>query len=1022
VEFRLLGAVEVRTSQGPLALGPPQRRTVLAALLVDVGRPVPPATIMERVWDEPPPGARRALHAHVARLRHALAGAEEGAPLALRPGGYVLDVPADWVDLHRFRRLIAAARDPGRCGQECCKLLEDALGMWRGAPLGEVPGSWVERVRQGLVCQRIDAAVLLCQTLLQIGDHTRVVDVARELLVDYPLAEPLYAALMTALVAADRPAEALDYYPIAQAALRHALGVEPGPELTRLHAAILRGDPAPLSVGATVPPSMPRAMPTRLARGPRPSMPIPAQLPSDVASFTGRVEQLEWLDRLLAGGADASATAVTIAVITGSAGVGKTALAVHWAHRVAARFPDGQLYVNLRGYDPDQPLPAADALAQLLTGLGVPAQDIPLGLDERAGRYRTALAGRRMLILLDNAGSDEQIRPLLPGAAFCMVLVTSRDALAGLVATHGARRVELDRLPEDDAVELLRRLIGIRVDGDPAAAAALASLCARLPLALRIAAELAVARPRLSLPSLVDDLNDEHRRLDLLTVRGDSRAAIQAVFSWSLRHLPAEAARGFALLGLHPGPDLDDHGAAALIGGALDDARWVLDMLARAHLVEPGAANRYAMHDLLRIFALRLASTSESADVRTAALGRLFDYYLATAAEAMDRLYPAEAHRRPPRSTATTPMPVLTDQDAARAWLESERPAMVAAAGHAVRHGSPAYAVRLSATLFRYLAGGHYAAALALHGYARDGAVQTGDLAGQAQALLGLGAAHMRLGRYHAAADHHRQALDLYRRAGDPAGEARALNNLGNVEDRLGQRDEASAHLRQALALYRKLGDQIGQARALNNLGAFEERVGDYRSAARHHEQALALVRDAGDRSDGAAAHSNLCDVEIRLGHYQRAARHGLRALLLYRQVGNRTGEAWTLDSMGTVFTRLARPSIAIEYHEDALTLFGEAGDRDGEAWALNGLGEAANAKQQPTNALARHRAALTIATETGARAQQARAHAGLGTACRALGDVERAGNHLRQALSLYTSLGMPEADIIRERLAAGSP
>ncbi|HEX8758499.1 MAG TPA: NB-ARC domain-containing protein, partial [Pseudonocardiaceae bacterium] len=378
---------------------------------------------------------------------------------------------------------------------------------------------------------------------------------------------------------------------------------------------------------------------------------VPAQLPADVEVFTGRSQELAELDRLLARTAETTAsarvtsgdsTAVVISAVSGTAGVGKTALALRWAHRVRGQFPDGQLYVNLHGFDPEQPLSAADALAGFLRALGLAGQHIPVEVEERAATYRSLLDGRRILIVLDNASSVEQVRPLLPGAPSCVVVVTSRDSLAGLVARHSARRLDLDLLPLEDAVALLAALIGGRVHAEPDAAATLARLCARLPLALRVAAELAAARPTISLAQLVDELADEQQRLELLDAGGDARTAVRGVFSWSYQHLPATVARAFRLIGLHPGPYFDPYAVAALANTSLDQAQQMADLLARAHLIQAPHPGHYGIHDLLRAYATWLADVEDSTAEQRAGLTRLFDHYLATAAAAMDMLIPAE--------------------------------------------------------------------------------------------------------------------------------------------------------------------------------------------------------------------------------------------------------------------------------------------------------------------------------------------------------------------------------------------
>jgi len=748
---------------------------------------------------------------------------------------------------------------------------------------------------------------------------------------------------------------------------------------------------------------------------------VPAQLPADVHAFTGRTDELNDLDQLLPdavpGGAEGGATAISL--VSGTAGVGKTALAVRWAHRVRQRFPDGQLYLNLRGYDPQQPMTAEEALARLLHALGMPEQDIPVDLDARAGAYRTLLDGRRILIVLDNASSVEQVRPLLPGTSSCLVVVTSRDSLAGLVARHGARRLELDLLPSRDAVDLLHTLIGQRVEGEPKAAAALAAQCARLPLALRVAAELAATRPASPLAELVADLADHQRRLDLLDAAGDPRTAVRGVFSWSYQHLPAGAARVFRWMSLHPGADLDAYAGAALTQISRDHAGQLLELLARAHLVQPTGTGRYGMHDLLCAYARDLTTAEDSSAQQREAMTRLFDYYVGTAAAAMDGLYPAEAHRRPSVSRPRTPAPVLTDPDTARRWLEAERSCLVAIAVSTASHGWPQHAVRLSSLLFSYLDRGHHGEALVIHSRAHDAARQAGDRPGQALALNGLGAVHWRLGRYQSASQYFELALGLFLQVGDRTGEARARANLGMVGERLGRYEQATQYHLGSLALFRAIGDWPGEARALNSLGGVEERLGRYETATEHYQQALLLSRQAGDRPGEADSLNNLGDVEVRLGRYGPAADHQQTALAWYRKLGDRTGQAWALSSLAEVHGHLGRLRPAVEHFEQALDLFRDTGVRDGEAWALNGLGEAAYTATHFTEALAHHTTALTTSVEISVRDQEARAHTGLARAHQTLGDLALAREHYEHALTLYAELGLAEADEIRAQLGS---
>ncbi|MFI6544138.1 tetratricopeptide repeat protein [Streptomyces prunicolor] len=1096
----------------PVDLGPAKRRTVLAALLVDAGRWVPAETLIDRVWGEDPSAqVRGTLYAHIARIRRVLvetgprlSGGDPGGPevpfpepeLVRGPAGYRLDVSPDLVDVHRFRNLVARARPAEGSDAVRVLALREAMGLWQGTPLAGLPGEWAARTRESWLHQYVDAVVGWADAELRVGGHLVVVDALSVLVAEHPLVEPLAVALIRALHAAGRAPEALACYAALHKRLADELGTTPGAEARRAHQAVLSGKAAP--------------RPSSGVGGTGRVKVVPAQLPLDPAGFTGREEELARLEKVL-GASATRPTAVVVSALSGTAGVGKTALAVHWAHRARDRFPDGQLYVNLRGYDPDRPLTAPDALVRFLTALGVSEQDIPPEPDDRAARYRTEVADRRMLIVLDNAATVEQVRPLLPGTGSCAVLVTSRDSLAGLVAREGAQRLDLDLLPADAARTLLRRLIGPRAEAEPDAVDALAAQCARLPLALRVAAELAVTRPGTPLTDLVAELADQQRRLYLLDAEGDPRAAVVTVFSWSLRQLPVEAARTFRLLGLHPGPDLDAHAAAALTDSTVPDARRALEILARAHLVQradtapaptrtptpdargtlhaptrtqpvqradtapaptrtPTADNRraldapphahpvqrvdttpaptgtptpdaggaldaptpthpiqradtarYGMHDLLRAYAARLAVAQDPPEGREAALDRLFDHYLATAAAAMDRLHPAEAHRRPAAPETSTPVPDLSDADAARAWLDTERTCLTAMSAHTAAHGRPAHAIRLSLTLYRHLISGHHTDGLTIHGHARDAARLLADPANEALALLGIGTAHYQLARHEPARRQLQEALTLFRRAGDPTGEARALTNLGLVDERLGRFLPAVEYLEQALLLYRSVGDTSGESIALKNLAHVEGQLGRYDQAADHLQQSLTLLRRTGNRYLEAHALMDLGTVETRLDRLDEAAHHQEQALALIREVGDGYGEAGALHGLGIVHSRREQHTQAAECHRQALALYSRNGDRDGETRALNGLGEAARAAGRTADALTHHTDALTIAEDIGNPGQQARAHEGLAEVHHARDDTTVAVHHYERALALYTEHGMPEAGTIRTRLAAVS-
>jgi DNA-binding SARP family transcriptional activator/Tfp pilus assembly protein PilF len=1007
--FGILGPLLVRDGDTVVEVPAARQRVLLAALLIRAGRTIPADVLAEMVWDgAPPAGAATTLRSHVMRLRRVL-GPGPGARVVTKYPGYVLQAGEQEVDLLRFTFLCgeggAAVR--GGAWEQASELLGEALGLWRGEPLADVDSDLVLREGPRLAELRLQALAARIDADLHLGRHAEVIIELRQLAGAHPLREPLHALLMLALYRDGRQAEALAAYQHARRVLIDELGTEPGTTLRELHQRILTGDPT-LAAPEPGPPA---------TGGPGPA--VPRELPPAVRHFTGRAGELQMLTRLLDEAGGETPGTVVISAIGGTAGVGKTALAVHWAHQVAERFPDGQLYVNLRGYDPDQPMPAADALAGFLSSLGVPGQDIPAEETDRVARYRSIMAGKRTLVILDNAGSAEQVRPLLPGSPACTVLVTSRDALADLVARDGAARLDLDLLPPADAVRLLRQLIGDRVDADPDTAAELAARCSRLPLALRIAAELAAGRPDAPLARLAGELADQQHRLDLLDAGGDPRTAVRAVFSWSCRHLNADAARTFRLLGLHPGTDYDLYAAAALTGATLGHARQVLGALARAHLIQPATPGRYGMHDLLRAYARELAEALDSEDEGRSALTRLFDYYLHTAATAMDTLVPAERHRRPRIPPPATPAPLMTDPAAVQAWLDTDRASLVAVAAYAADRGWPVHATRLAAIVFRYLdMGCHYPDAIIIHGHARTAARRIGDRTAEATALNALGLIDWHQGRYQQATNRFRQALALFRQTGDRTGQARALGNLGIIYFQQGRYEKATRLQEQAVDIFRETGDLTGEAMELGNLGVVEERQGRYEKAAQHQQQALALARETGDSDNESYALVNLGTVSLRQGRYPHAIGQLQRVLALFRETGDRFGEAATLTRIGDVGLRQGRCEQASLYHQQALALYREIGDGCGEADALNGLGEALLATGQPGDARAWHATALGLASQIGDKYEQARAHNGLAHTYHATGDDGQARHHWQEALTLYTALGVPEANQVRAQLA----
>jgi DNA-binding SARP family transcriptional activator/Flp pilus assembly protein TadD len=1015
VRVAVLGPVRAWRGQAELELGAPQRRAVLGLLAARANQSVSRDELIDGIWgDALPARSVNALHVHVSRLRAVLepgrAHRSSGRLLLASGRGYLLRLAPGQLDAELFARRLADGRESRRAGDlaAAAASLESALGLWQGEALDGIPGPWAEIVRARLGEQRLTATEEHLELLLELGRAAEAAGQLTELVRAHPLRERFSGQLMLALYRCGRQAEALTAFADARRVLVQELGIEPGQELRGLHARILAADPgldAPvIPVAPIAPVTTPVGQGTVGQGAALKERPVPAQLPADVAAFTGRDVELAELGLLLPGAAGstgpagelsqpgaADAAAVPIMVLAGTAGVGKTALAVRWARRAAAAFPDGQLYVNLRGYDPGMPVAPADALAGFLRALGLAGADIPAGEDDRAAAYRSLLDGRRVLVVLDNAASVEQARPLLPGSPSCLVVVTSRDSLAGLVARHGARRLALDMLPAADAIGLLRTLIGDRVDAEPDAAAELAAQCARLPLALRVAAELAAASPDSRLAELAGELAGEQRRLDLFDAGGDERTAVRGVFSWSYRHLPTAAARAFRLIGLHPGPDLDAYAVAALTSGATDgenatvtatQAKDALALLARAHLIHPVGAGRYGLHDLLRAYARELAAAEDGPGGQLAAMTSLFDYYLGAAASAMDVLVPAERQYRPRLEPISTPAPELATPARARDWLDAERAVLVAVALHAAAHGWPAHTTRLAAVLYRYLeTGGHYADAVTVHGRANQAAVLLGDRAAEAMALTNLGIISWRQGRYQQAADYHQQSLAASVAIGDRRGEATALANLGTVHERRGRYQQAVHCHEQALAAYQSVGERTGEARVLGNLGSVAAREGQYGRAVDWYQQALTV----------------------------------------FREIGDLTGEASALPDLGRAYQRQSLFEEAVGCYQRALALFRESGDRTGEAEARNGVAEILLATGRPDEAQVAYTAALALAGQLGEAYEQARAHHGLAAALHAVGDDGLARHHRSCALELYSALGAPEADAIRAELAPRS-
>ncbi len=753
-----------------------------------------------------------------------------------------------------------------------------------------------------------------------------------------------------------------------------------------------------------------RALLAVAARGepPQPAAatePAPRQLPADVAGFTGRAADLERLDALLAG--DGSATAVVISAIAGTAGVGKTALAVHWAHRVADRFPDGQLYLDLQGFAPSQPVDPTQALGRLLNGLGVPSDQVPVEQEAAAALYRSLLARGRLLLVLDNAREAAQVRPLLPGSPGCLVVVTSRDRLTGLVATDGARRLTLDVLVPAEAVALLGRVLGAeRVAAEPEAAAELAEVCAFLPLALRIAAADLIGQPGRPIADYAGALRGEDR-LAALEVDGDPRAAVRAAFDRSYATLAGDARRLFRQLGIAPGPEVTVPAAAALAATTPERAARLLARLANGHLLEARARGRFGFHDLLRRYALQRAGDDDPRPEREAAIERLLVWYLHGADAAARLLYPKTFRLPLPPAPDGLP-PVGFDRYAdALAWMEAERANLVAAVGHAAEHGPEPLAWLLADTMRGYfLLRRHMVDWLAVARAGLAAATRAQDRRAQATARFSLGLAHWSLGRHPRAVEHYGQALELFRETGWLQGQAACLGNLGNVHGEVGEPARAAEYFAQALELDRRAGRQDRQAVALGSLGMLSRELGALAQAEEHETQALALHRQAGNRTGEAYTLGNLGEIEHDLGRHRDALRHLTQALSLFREIGNRSGEANALYGLAAVHRDAGDQRKALELARDAVALASEISERRAHVEALNTLGGVRLRLGDCQEAIGHHRQAFELASQAGTRYPQTGALLGLASAYLQQGRDDQAVEHAQQALTLASRAG----------------
>ena len=1009
MRLMLLGPLQLVDDAGePITVTGPRQRILLAALAAHANQPVSLDTLAEAVWDgAPPSGSIATLRTHLARLRRCL-GPRIARRIVTRAPGYAIELNDDELDLLAFekhcRRAGAALRAADNAQASASGAL--ALSLWRGEPLSDVPS---QLLRDSFVPQferqRVQAAEDWIEAELRLGRHEPVLGQLRDLTARYPLRERFHAQLMLALAHSGRRAEALTAYQDARKTLVAELGVEPGRELRDLHERILAGD--------EVLPGPPRSGDQAPARPP--ATEVPRQLPAAAGHFTGRGAELAWLTDL-APNRDPQAAAgdtVVISAIDGMAGIGKTALAVHAAHRVSGRFPDGQLFVDLHGYTKGHPpREPGDALGMLLRALRVPAQSIPEDTQERAALYRQCLAGTRTLVLLDNAADEAQVRPLLPAAPGCLVLVTSRRRLKGL---DDARSVPLDLLTPRDAVALLQAVAGPgRVPADDPLLDEIAHLCGRLPLALRIAGALLRHRPAWSPEHLAALLRDEHRRVSALS---DGERDLATVFDLSYLGLSERHRLLLRRLGLVPGPDADAYAAAALLDADPDTATGLLEDLADHNLLIAHAPGRYRLHDLIRAHARTLAATDPAPD-RDAALDRLLRYYAHTAHSAS---IPITRRPRPaPGGPAPVHSPALPDPETARAWLRAERDNLEHAYTRAHVHNLHEHTVALAAGLAEILyTDGPYTRALALHQAAADTAEHHGRPTAHANALTELGIVQRLTGDLAGAVDAFSRALEIYRATGDRHGEADMLADLGIVRRVSGDLAGTVDAFSRALEIYRATGDRHGEADALTELGRARALTGDLADADNALGPALEFYRATGHHHGEAYVLTNLGTVRRLTGDLTGAGDALGQALEIYRTIGYGQGEAEALANLGIIRRLTGDPAGARDAQATALEIYRKIGSRHDEAWALNHYAATIAACGDLPRALALYRQALSMNRELNKPDGQALALEGIGECHLAAGETKPGAARLRQALEIFQRLGMaPDAERVRTRLA----
>jgi len=931
LKFAVLGPVRAWRGNAELGVGAPQQQAVLAMLLLANGRQVALDAVISGLWDDDPPlAATGTIRTYVSRLRHRLDGAGRGGAAGViesAGAGYVLSAPAGALDLDVFTRLTQDARRERASAPagmaKAAALLRDALELGQGTPLAGVPGPYAESQRVRIIDLQLAATEERLALDIELGGHVAAAAELRSLLASHPTRERFSELLMLALYRSGRQTDALAVFDRVRRLLGEELGIDPGPGLREMHQRILEMDR-----GLIVP-----AQPLRIAETvPDAPLPVPvvapAQLPADLSAFVGRHRELARLDSLLDDGAQSSSGTVEIAAIDGMAGIGKTALAVHWARSAAGRFPDGQLYANLRGFDPSGvALSPEDALRGFLETLGVAPQRIPGDLGAQASLYRSMLNGRRILVLLDNVRDVEQVRPLLPGSPGCLVLITSRNRLPGLIAAHGAHAVSLDTLPADEAREAMAlRLGSARLAAEPAAFDEIIDRCGGLPLAVAVVAARATVYQDLPLAEIASELRDARTRLDVLSADG-AAADVRAVFSWSYRLLSIPARRLFRLLSVHGGPELSRNAAASLAGLPRADIQPLLDELTAARLLTEHRPGGFTSHDLTRVYAAELSAAEDTEDDRRDALGLLLDYYLHTAYRAHLLLQPNFAAPDPGAAPPGVTSDELSGYQQAMGWFAAEREALQAAVRHAGQFKFYAQAWQLALTLQQfYQRQGYWHDWAATMRTALRAALDVGDPLGQAYCRRSLaGACHL-LGRDIEAIAELERALEVFGEMGGTAERAYLHSIYGAIFKHQGAYKESIARYERAYALSSITGHRAGQADALEGIGSCYGSQGRWNEATKLVHSAMTIYRELGDLNGESDCWVRLGEFHHRLGEHEQALTCHRRAVALWRGLGNRADEAVTLVSLGDSALAAGKPAEAHEAWENSVTILTELG------------------------------------------------------------------------------------------------